>query len=67
MNARLSYTLAEVSEVTGIGLTTVKAAVKNGDLEAHYPTSKAVIMRDELEAWLKSLPTSSPFKKGELA
>lgn len=59
---RLSYTLAEAAEVTGIGLTTIKAAIKAGTLEARYPTTKGIVTHAELRAWLDTLPNRKPEK-----
>lgn len=60
MSERISYAIAELPQVTGIGLTTIKAAIARGDLQVHYPTSKGVVMRSEVEAWVASLSTVSP-------
>jgi hypothetical protein len=54
---RKAYTLAEAAAVAGVGLTVIKEACDRGDLIKRYPTSRPVILADDLESWLRSLPT----------
>lgn len=54
---RKAYTLAEAAAVCGVGLTVIKEACDRGDLIKRYPTSRPVILADELDSWLKSRPT----------
>jgi hypothetical protein len=54
---RKAYTLAEAAAVCGVGLTVIKEAADRGELVKRYPTSRPVILADELEAWLRSLPS----------
>jgi hypothetical protein len=54
---RKAYTLAEAAAVCGVGITVIKEAADRGELIKRYPTSRPVILADELEAWLRSLPS----------
>lgn len=54
---RKAYTLPEAAIVCGVGLTVIKEAADRGDLIKRYPSSRPVILADELDAWLKSRPT----------
>jgi len=54
---RKAYTLAEAAAVAGVGITVIKEACDRGDLIKRYPTSRPVILADELESWLRQLPT----------
>ncbi len=57
---RVSYTLAGAVEATGISSDTIRAAVADGALIAHYVGEKAtkpVFRAVELDAWIASLPT----------
>lgn len=54
---QLSYNIKQAAEVTGMSRDVIGAAIKRGDLIAHYPTSRPVILHEELEAWIKSTPT----------
>ncbi len=58
---RVSYTLAEAEEATGISRATISAAVADGSLVAHYVGDKAtkpVFRAVELDDWVESLPTT---------
>lgn len=58
--ARVSYTLAQAVEATGISADTIRAAVAAGDLVANYAgekASKPIFRAVELDAWIASLPT----------
>lgn len=59
--ARVSYTVAEAVEATGISETTIRAAIADGSLVANYVgarASKPILRAVELDAWIASLPTS---------
>lgn len=57
MNSPIALTIPEAAKAVGVGVTTLREAIRNGDLIAHYPTSRPVVLRSELEEWLKSTPT----------
>lgn len=54
---KLAYSLEEAAEATGYGQTTLKVAIRRGELVAAYANTKPVILADELKSWLASLPT----------
>jgi excisionase family DNA binding protein len=53
---RLSLSPEEASALTGIGLTSIRQAVASGDLPARRHGRRIIILRDDLQAWLKALP-----------
>lgn len=55
---RKAYSLAEAAAVAGVSLFTVKEACDRGDLVKRYPSSRPVILAEDLESWLRSLPTA---------
>jgi hypothetical protein len=58
---RVSYTLSEAVVATGISEDTIRAAVADGSLVAHYVGAKAtkpVFRAVELDEWIESLPTT---------
>ncbi len=58
---RVSYTLNEAVVATGISEDTIRDAMKDGSLVAHYVGEKAtkpVFRAVELDEWVQSLPTS---------
>jgi hypothetical protein len=57
MSDALAYDVSEAARVAGVSVDTLRRAMKKGDLSARYPTSKPVILRTELEAWLLSTPS----------
>lgn len=59
-DGQLSYSVRRLAELTDIGKTELYNAMKRGDLVASYPTSNAVITRDEAIRWLTSLPNEEP-------
>lgn len=60
MSQKIAYNLKEAAEAAGVSVSTLRRAIANNDLVANYPTASAVILREELEAWIKSSPTESP-------
>lgn len=56
-NTPLAYTLKEAAQVCGVSVDTIKRAIRAGDLAARYPTSRPVIERTELQAWLEATPS----------
>lgn len=55
---KIAYSAREAAEATGVGLETIKRAVRSGDLPAAMPRidghqiNKYVILASDLEAWL---------------
>lgn len=55
--AAVSYNMAGAISATGIGETTIKAAIRDNELIAHYVGNKLVIRAADLDDWIQSLPT----------
>jgi excisionase family DNA binding protein len=53
---RLSLSPEEASALTGIGLTSIRQAASSGTLDARKHGRRTIILRDDLQAWLKALP-----------
>jgi excisionase family DNA binding protein len=56
---RLSLSPEEGSALTGIGLTSIREAISNGDLKAKKHGRRTIILPDDLKAWLKALPDAA--------
>lgn len=55
--SKLAYNLEEAAQATGYSVTTFRTAIRRHDLLARYANSKPIILADELQDWLRSLPT----------
>jgi hypothetical protein len=55
--SKLAYNLEEAAAATGYSTSTLRIAIRRHDLVARYANTKPVIMADELQDWLRSLPT----------
>lgn len=53
----VSVNIDEAARLTGVSRYTILAEIKAGRLVAHYPTSRALILLDELHSWVASAPT----------
>lgn len=53
----VSYTIAGAAKATGHSDKTIRRALADGSLVAHYPTSRPVILADDLRAWVTAAPT----------
>ena len=53
----VAYKLDDAAAASGIGRTNIDAAIKAGDLIAHYIGTKPVVLADDLKAWITNLPT----------
>lgn len=49
-----ALTLREAADFCGIALSTLRRAIDRRELDAHYPTSKPVVLRKDLDEWLKN-------------
>lgn len=58
--SKISYNLAEAAESTGYSIRTLQRHIKDGNLIARYANTKCVILHEDLEEWLKDLPTEAP-------
>lgn len=55
--AAVSYNMSGAVAASGVGETTIKKAIADGDLIAHYVGVKTVILAADLAEWIESLPT----------
>lgn len=55
--AAVAYNMAGAIAATGIGETTIKAAIRDNELIAHYVGNKLVIRAADLDEWIQALPT----------
>lgn len=55
--AAVSYSLAGAVAASGISDKTIRQAIKDRDLVAHYVGTKPVVMATDLAEWIESLPT----------
>lgn len=53
----ISYSVGEYAEVSGLGRSFLYEAIRNGDLEARKAGRRTLILRDEGERFLRSLPS----------
>lgn len=49
--------IKNAAEYANVSRDVISAAIKTGDLIAHYPTSRPVIKVTELQNWIDSTPT----------
>ena len=54
LSERLSVSPEEASALTGIGLTSIREAIRRGDLKKHG--RRTIVLPDDLRVWLKTLP-----------
>lgn len=60
---RLAYTVDELVAASGVSRSVIYEHVEAGRLTFRYPSARPVVLRDEAEAWLASLPSERPKKK----
>lgn len=53
--SKKAYTVQSAAKVYDVSTDTIRAALKRGDLNAKYPTSRPVIGAKELDNWFNSL------------
>jgi hypothetical protein len=56
----MAYSASGAAAASGLGLTVIRAALKDGSLPKHYLNTKVVILGGDLLAWLTALPTRPP-------
>lgn len=59
MTEPLAYDLNEAARVAGVSVQSLRRANDAGLLTFRYPTSKPVVKRADLEAWIDSAPIDS--------
>ncbi len=51
-----AFRIAEICSITGLGRTTIYAAIRAGDLIARKCGRRTIVLADDLSEWLASLP-----------
>ena len=57
MTDTLAYSVQAAAAACGVSPDVIRRAIKARELPVKYPTSRPVILRSDLEAWLTSSPT----------
>jgi hypothetical protein len=53
----VSYDIPGAALATGLSERTLRDYIRNGDLAVHYSGTKPVIEREELQAFIRALPS----------
>jgi excisionase family DNA binding protein len=53
---RLSVSPEQASALTGIGISRIREAIRDGALGAHRNGASIVILPDDIKVWLRALP-----------
>lgn len=54
---RISVSVRQAAELTGLSQDLIRAAYRSGDLQVRYNGTKVVIPVSALEQWINGLPT----------
>ena len=55
---RISFDLRGAAEASSLSVRALQYAIDEGSLTAHYYNSKPLIHHEDLDAYVKALPTS---------
>jgi hypothetical protein len=58
-NSPLAFRIPDVCRATGLGRTSIYAAIKSGELVARKWKRRTVVLAEDLEVFLKNLPKTS--------
>jgi len=58
MSEPLVYTVAEAAKAMSCSPDTIRRAIRDGALEAHYTTRRPTVLREDLITWWTEAPTS---------
>lgn len=67
MNAKLSLSIEEVQEISGLGKTKIYQLLKTGEIPAKKIGKRTLVLRSDLEAFLSGLQNYSQNKGGNHA
>jgi excisionase family DNA binding protein len=56
-SSRLVYTIDELPNVTGLGRTRLYELINSGELPARKAGRRTLVLREDVEAFLRGLPT----------
>jgi excisionase family DNA binding protein len=62
-----AYRITDVCETTGLGRTTIYAALRDGHLRARKFGRTTVVLADDLDAFLKALPPARSHRESSAA
>lgn len=57
---KLAYNLDEAAAASGVSVDIIRRAVRAKNIPVRFPTSRPIILRADLEAWLEATPTERP-------
>ena len=57
MSGKISFTITDAAAAVGVSEPVIRRALAKGNLVAHYPTTRPVILADDLRDWIDSAPT----------
>lgn len=60
---KIAYTVQEAAASCGVSEPVIRRAVDKGDLTFHYPTSRPVLLAEDLRDWISTAPVERPEKK----
>ena len=66
-NEKLAYSVIEAANAAGVGRTTIYAEISASRLIARKIRRRTVILRGDLDSWLKAHPASSKQVNPEIA
>lgn len=61
--SKIAYTVQEAADACGVSEQVVRRAVGKGDLTFHYPTSRPVLLAEDLRDWIATAPVERPEKR----
>jgi hypothetical protein len=56
----ICVTVDHAAAMVGLSAQAIRRAILQGDLTAHYPTSRPMIMVDDLRGWVESSTRKRP-------
>lgn len=56
----VSAGVTDAARLVGVSVDTIQRAVRSGELPIHYPTSRGLILIEDLRAWVAAAPTANP-------
>ena len=60
MTPALNPGVTDAALLAGVSVDTIQRAVRSGELPIHFPTSRGLILIEDLRAWVASAPTANP-------
>lgn len=63
MSEKIAFTVQEAAVAAGVSEPVIRRAVDKGDLVFHYPTSRPVVLAEDLRDWIADSPVERPAVK----